>query len=43
MPEAAWDRPDVAAEALFAAPAHDIPADAKPENIHATLEVLQNQ
>jgi uroporphyrinogen decarboxylase len=27
----------------IAAPAHSIPADAKPENIAATLEVLQNQ
>ena len=28
---------------LFAAPAHAIPADAKPENIAAMLDVLQNQ
>jgi uroporphyrinogen decarboxylase len=27
----------------FAAPAHSIPADAKPENIAAMIEVLQNQ
>ncbi len=27
----------------FAAPAHAIPGDAKPENIHAMLEVLKNQ
>lgn len=27
----------------IAAPAHDIPADAKPENIAAMIEVLQNQ
>jgi hypothetical protein len=27
----------------FAAPAHDIPADAKAENIAAMIEVLQNQ
>lgn len=27
----------------FAAPAHDIPADARPENIAAMLEVLENQ
>ncbi len=28
---------------LIAAPAHDIPADAKPENIAAMIDVLQNQ
>ncbi len=28
---------------LFAAPAHAIPADAKPENIAAMLDILQNQ
>jgi len=28
---------------LIASPAHDIPADAKPENIAAMLDVLQNQ
>jgi uroporphyrinogen decarboxylase len=28
---------------LIAAPAHAIPGDAKPENIHAMIEVLQNQ
>lgn len=28
---------------LIASPAHDIPADAKPENIAAMIEVLQNQ
>ena len=27
----------------FAAPAHAIPADAKPENVAAMLDVLQNQ
>jgi uroporphyrinogen decarboxylase len=27
----------------IAAPSHDIPGDAKPENIHAMIEVLQNQ
>jgi hypothetical protein len=28
---------------LIASPAHDIPADAKPENIAAMIDVLQNQ
>jgi uroporphyrinogen decarboxylase len=28
---------------LFAAPAHDVPADAKPENVDAMLQVLQHQ
>jgi len=27
----------------FASPAHSIPADAKPENIAAMIEVLKNQ
>jgi len=27
----------------IAAPSHDIPGDAKPENIHTMIEVLQNQ
>jgi uroporphyrinogen decarboxylase len=27
----------------IASPAHDIPADARPENIAAMIEVLQNQ
>ena len=28
---------------LFASPAHDIPADAKPENVAAMIEVLRDQ
>jgi len=28
---------------FFASPAHDIPPDARPENIHAMLETLENQ